>query len=241
MLRLKPCALLAVFASIVIYALAMQAQSGPLEVHSPDSQITLRFAVVPKKGQASSAGQLVYSVDFRGKPILGNSALSLKLANQPLLGTAVRITSSTPGSGVDDYTLLAGKTSAVHDAYNDVTVQMMEAASPDRKFAIDARVYNNAVAFRYQVPKQAALSGYQLMQEDTQFNLSGDATAWALRLPNYQSAYEGEYLRQTVSALSGQGGVPSHILTGAPMLLHLPGVGWAAVTEAGLEGNSSRP
>ena len=239
MLRLKSCARLAVSVNLALCALAMQAQSGPLEVRSPDSRITLRFAVVPGKGQASSAGRLVYSVDFRGKPVLDNSALSLKLAHQPPLGTAVRITSSTPGSGVDHYTLLAGKTSAVHDAYNDLTVQVMEAASPDRKFAIEARVYNSAVAFRYQVPKQAALAGYRLMQEDTQFHLSGDATAWALRLPNFQSGYEAEYLRQTVSALSSEGGVPSHILTGAPMLLHLPGVAWAAVTEADLEGNSA--
>jgi len=36
-----------------------------------------------------------------------------------------------------------------------------------------------------------------------------DADAWALRLPNYQSAYESEYVPQVLSALSNQGGVSS--------------------------------
>src|SRR4029079_10251522 len=61
----------------------------------------------------------------------------------------------------------------------------------------------------------------------------------ALRLPNYQSAYESEYVPAALSALSNQGGVASHILNGAPMLMHLPGIAWAAVAEAYLEGNAA--
>ncbi|MHB1857566.1 MAG: glycoside hydrolase family 97 protein [Acidobacteriaceae bacterium] len=239
MLKLKVRALFAMSALVVFGSVPGLAQSGPPVVSSPDHRITLRFAVVPGKGPASGEGQLVYSVTFRGKPVLEDSALSLKLANQPPLGTAVHIASSTAGSGVDDYALLAGKTSAVQDAYNDVTVRVAEGASPGRNFAVEARVYNSAVAFRYQVPQQAALARYQLTQEDTEFHLSDDATAWAIRLPNYQTPYEGEYMRQTVSALSNEGGERSDILNGAPMLLHLPGVAWAAICEADTEGNSA--
>jgi alpha-glucosidase len=66
-----------------------------------------------------------------------------------------------------------------------------------------------------------------------------DADAWALRLPNYQSGYESEYVPQVLSALSNQGGVSSYILNGAPMLLHMPSLAWAAVGEADLEGNAA--
>ncbi len=239
MVRGKPYVLCAVSVLALLGVSLARAQSGPIEVSSPDHRIILRFAVVPGKGQASGEGQLMYSVVFRGKPVFENSALRLELANQPPLGAAVHITGSTPGSGVDDYTQLAGKTSAVHDAYNDVTVQVAEGASPGRKFAMEARVYNNAVAFRYQVPQQAALNRYQLTREDTEFRPSTDAIAWALRLPNYQNGYEAEYLPLALSGLSNQGGVSSYILCGAPMLLHVPGVAWAAISEADLEGNSA--
>ena len=215
------------------------AQTSPMEVSSPDHGITMRFAVKPDKDVAGPDGQLTYSIEFKGKQVFEESALKLELANQPPLGSAIHITGTTPGSGVDDYTLLAGKTSAVHDAYNSLTVHAAEGASPGRNFDVEARLYNSGVAFRYHVPEQAALPRYQLTQEDTDFRPVMDADAWALRRPNYQSAYESEYVPAALSALSNQGGVASHILNGAPMLMHMPGVAWAAVGEADLEGNAA--
>lgn len=220
-------------------SVAVRAQEEPVEVSSPDHQIVLAFKVQPGKQSAGTGGQLVYSVTFHQKRIFEESGLSLELANQQPLGRAVHIASATPASGVDDYSLLAGKTSAVHDPYNSLTLRVKEDGDPGRIFEIEARVYNSGLAFRYHVPAQPGLSRYQLTQEDTEFRPVMDADAWALRLPNYQSGYESEYVPQVLSALSNQGGVSSYILNGAPMLLHLPGLAWAAVGEADLEGNAA--
>ena len=240
MLRSKHSAWCLVPLLVFSGTIVSRAQSNPLEVSSPDHRISLRFSVQPGKGQeAGQDGQLVYSITFHGKQVFENSALRLELANQQPLGAAVHIAGSTPGSGVDDYTLLAGKASHIHDAYNSLTVRAVESANPGREFDIEARVYNGAVAFRYHVPEQAALSRYQLTQEDTEFRPVMDASVWALRLPNYQSAYESEYVPSVLSALSNQGGVASYILNGAPMLMHMPGVAWIAVGEADLEGNAA--
>jgi alpha-glucosidase len=222
--------------------LAVQAQSNSLEVSSPDHQIALDFNVQRRSSNNQAAepgGQLVYAVTFHQKKIFEDSALRLELADQAPLGAEVHIVSTTRGSGADDYTMLAGKTSSVHDPYRSLVVQAREASSPGRVIEIEARVYNSGVAFRYHLPAQPALSRYQLTQEDTEFRPVMDADAWALRLPNYQSAYESEYVPQVLSALSNQGGVSSHILNGAPMLLHMPGLAWAAVGEADLEGNAA--
>jgi alpha-glucosidase len=220
-------------------SLAAHGQPSTVEISSPDHRIILHFGVKPGKGLTSGDGQLVYSIDFRGKQMFEGSALGLELANQSSLGSQVHFTGSTPGSGVDQYKLLAGKTSEVRDAYNDLTVDVAEGAASGREFSIQARVYNDAVAFRYHVPEQAGLSRYQLTQEDTEFRPTTDAIAWTLRLPNYQSGYESEYTQQALSALSNQGGVSSYILNGSPVLLHLSGVAWAAVGEADLEGNAA--
>ncbi|HEX4286137.1 MAG TPA: glycoside hydrolase family 97 protein [Terracidiphilus sp.] len=225
--------------SAVAFGAASFAQSTPPDVVSPDHRISLHFSVRPPKDQKAQDGRLLYAISFNGKPAFEDAALGLELANQPPLGAAIHIAGAINGSGVDDYTLLAGKASAIHDAYNSLTVRAVESATPRREFDIEARVYNGAVAFRYHVPEQAALPRYQLIQEDTEFRPVTDAPAWALRLPNYQSAYESEYVPQALSALSNQGGVESHILSGAPMLMHLPGVAWAAVAEAYLEGNAA--
>jgi alpha-glucosidase len=220
---------------------AVHAQSNSMRVGSPNDQIVLDFSVQPgtNKQAAEPDGQLVYSVTFHQKKIFEDSALRLELANQAPLGAAVHIAGATPSSGADDYSLIAGKTSAVHDAYNSLTLQVRESSSSGRVFEIEARVYNSGLAFRYRVPAQPALSQYQLTQEDTEFRPVMDADAWALRLPNYQSGYESEYVPQVLSALSNQGGISSYILNGAPMLLHMPGLAWAAVGEADLEGNAA--
>ncbi|MGB6193332.1 MAG: glycoside hydrolase family 97 protein [Terracidiphilus sp.] len=234
-----------------VSASASRAQSHPAEVSSPDHQITLRFGVQTGKTQAGGQeagqdGQLVYSVFFHEKQVFENSALALELAGQAgqaRLGAAVHIEGATPGSGVDDYAMFTGKTAAIHDAYNSLTIHAAESASLGRAlgrtFDVEARVYNGAIAFRYHVPQQAALSRYELVQEDTEFRPVMDASVWALELPNYESAYESEYVPLSLSALSNQGGVASHVLNGAPMLMHLPGIAWAAVGEAYLEGNAA--
>jgi alpha-glucosidase len=239
MLHEKLPALAFLFSLGLLRAFPVQGQTGPLEVTSPDHRIVLRFSVKAASGSRTGEGQLIYSIDFRGKPMFEDSALRMELANQPPLGDKVHITGRTAGSGIDQYKLLIGKTSDVHDGYNTLAVEIEEGAPSGRKFSIEARVYNDTVAFRYRVPQQPALDRYQLTQEDTEFRPVSDATSWTLRLPNYQSGYESEYTQQMLSALSNQGGVSSYILNGSPTLLHLPGIAWAAVGEAGLEGNAA--
>lgn len=115
-----------------------------MQICSPDHRTTLHFAIKPVKGASSGDGQLVYSIDFRGKRMFEDSSLGIELARKPTLGAAVHIASSTPGSGVDQYRLLTGKKSDVHDAYNNLVVAVAESANPGRKFSVEARVYNDA-------------------------------------------------------------------------------------------------
>jgi alpha-glucosidase len=121
------------------------AQSSPVEVSSPNHQIAVRFSVQAgnDKQAGGSDGQLVYVVTFHGKRVFEDSALRLELENQAPLGTNVHIARATTGSGADDYRLLAGKTSAVHDSYNSLTLQARESSSQGRVFEIEARVYDS--------------------------------------------------------------------------------------------------
>jgi alpha-glucosidase len=130
------------------------AQSSPVEVNSPDRQIAVHFSVQTGKQATGPDGQLVYAVTFHGKQVFEDSALRLEFENQTPLGASVHISTSTTGSGVDDYSLLAGKTSAVHDPYNSLTLQVRESAGSGRTFEIETRAYNSGLAFRYHVPEQ---------------------------------------------------------------------------------------
>ena len=206
---------------------------------SPDGQIVMRFDTVGAQGARGGEGRLVYSLAFRGKPVMDDSRLALELDGHPPLGASVHIGSAEASSGVDDYAMQFQKVSHVHDAYNSLVLHVAEAAAPGRSMNIEARAYNNGVAFRYVLPQQSAIDSVRLRQEDTEFRLHTDATNWLLALPNYRSSYESEYVKLPTSALSNQGGVPSHFLIGLPLLMHEPGTAWVSLTEADIEGSSS--
>lgn len=218
------------------YALA---QTAPLLLTSPNQQLVMHFGVQPAKDASSEDGKLIYSLSFRGKPILDDSGLALELDDQTPLGNNVHIVNHDAAQGVDDYTLSNAKVSKVHDAYNSVTVHVQEGSAQHRSMTVEARAYNDGIAFRYLLPAQDSLKDLHLRQEDTEFRLSTDATNWALALPNYRSSYESEYVQLPTSALSNQGGVSSHFLIGLPLLMHEPGAAWLALMEADLEDNSA--
>jgi len=214
------------------------AAPGPVTLSSPDQRLVIQFATVAGKESSGASGKLVYSVTFRGKQLLDQSTLALELADQPTLGSNVQITDSTLGKGSDAYTLIAGKVGSVRDQYNSVQLRTIESGEPRRSLVIEARAYNDGVAFRYVLPEQDAIKELRLKQEDTEFRISTDATTWALALPNYRSSYESEYVKLPITAFSNQGGVSSSFLIGLPLLMHLPGTAWMTLTEADLEGNS---
>lgn len=213
------------------------AQTSIGTLSSPNGQLVLHFATEAVAG--TPGGRLVYSLSFRGKPILDHSGLALELAGQPPLGADVRAVRVTPGQGVDDYSLSDAKVSRVHDAYDSLAIDVAENRRTQRKMTIEARAYNDGIALRYVLPAQAAIPSLQLEQEDTEFRQSVDATNWALELPNYRSSYESEYVKLVTSAFSNQGGVSSHFLIGLPLLMHEPGRAWMALMEADPEGSTS--
>jgi len=215
-------------------------QVKPVDLLSPDKKLLIHFQTGNEDNKAGKEQQLYYSVAYNGKWLLKPSALSLDLKNYAPLGAAVQMVNVQYGATDETYHLLVGKASEVRNQYNAAALELEETAAPKRKLIIEARAYNDAVAFRYVVPEQESTrDSFQLKNEYTEFHFSTDATAYAQVLPHYKSMYESEYLKLPVSAFSNQGGVKSSILIGLPMMAEVPGAGWLAIAEADLQGYSS--
>jgi alpha-glucosidase len=218
---------------LAFLALAAAAGAEPVVLRSPDGRVEIAFDAVAKDGGTGTP--LTYSVSFRGHPLLEASALRLDLQGQRPLGTDVRIVSAATSTVDETYRPVTGKTSQVRNHAHALRLDLEETVSdrlPARRLTIEARAYDDAVAFRYVVPEQGALRELRLAREGTEFRLAKDATTYALVLPNDHSMYESEFLKLPASAFSNQGGVSSTALIGCPLLLDMPGVAWAAITEA---------
>ena len=218
--------------------LALGSRAFAATLSSPDGRLVFTIETTAAEGN-SSPQRLVYEVAFRGKPVIQQSALQLDLEGQPPLGGDVRIVNTSASTVDQTFRLVTGKASEVRDHYNALRVDLEENGGMGRKLTMEARAYDDAVAFRYVVPEQKALSQFRLTREGTEFRVAKDATTYALVLPNFRSGYESEYLKLSISAFSNQGGVASKILIGLPLLMELPGVAWVGIAEADLRDYSS--
>ncbi len=206
---------------------------------SPNEQLVISFESLPASSGSLEAGQLVYSVAYHGKPLIVQSALELHLAGARPLGANVRILGQTASQKDETYRLVTGKTSVVRNHYNALRLEVEETAGLHRTLDIDARAYDDAVAFRYIVPDQRSIREFRLQNERTEFRISKDATTYALVLPHYRTMYESEFIKLPASAFANANGLSRKVLIGLPLLMDVPGVGWIAITEADMRGYSA--
>jgi len=252
-MKIKRCKLIIALPIIVISTcFRVGSQEKDVSLYSPDGQLKISFRTVedrptlearPTANRPSDnipvADKLIYELSYQDKQVMEPSALGLELEGSRILGADVRITKFTFSEGEDKYTLTTGRTNDVSEKFKSVLLDIEEVRGEKRKMQIEARAYNEAVAFRYIVPEQPSITGYRLKSERTEYRLVKDAICYAQILPNFRSSYESEFYKMPVSGLANQGGVASYFLIGMPLLLDIWGVGWVAIMEAGLEGNAA--
>jgi alpha-glucosidase len=219
------------FALTAVSTVAAQAQPAPLQ--SPNGALEISIATLRGTSAEASGGQLSYKVTFRGKPVIEWSHLGLLEEGGGELGKAVRIESSRPSSQDETWTPVAGKASSIRNHYNSLAVQTVETGGAGHRLEVEARAYDDGVAFRYVVPEQPSLAEMRILNEATQFHFSKDAATFGLISRGFQTSNEDNYHELPL------GGLRPEYLLNLPLLLNLPGIAWVAVTEADIEDYSS--
>jgi alpha-glucosidase len=217
-----------VFCGFLLSAGDPAAQVGKAAVASPDGAIRALFMVVPGPDGAGG-GQLGYEVTYRGKTIIERSLLGFDLQNQPAIGGNLQVVAATNSRIDETYQIPAGKSNPVRNQCNVVFFDLKEAKAPGRKLTIEARAYNDGVAFRYILPDQPAVKEARIVNERTQFVLAADATTYPLVLRNFRTSWEDNYRTVPLSGLQ-----PESVI-GLPLLTEIPGVAFIAITEANID------
>jgi alpha-glucosidase len=222
-----------VFALVLLAALAAAAQAGPVVLTSPNGALEISIATVRGQSVQAAGGQLAYRVVFHGRPVLEWSNLGLILEGSPALGPAVRIESSQASSQDETWTAVQGKASRIRNHYNAVAVQTVETGAGGRRLVIEARAYDDGVAFRYAVPEQPSLKELRILNESTQFRFSKFANTFSLISRGFETSNEDDYHELTI------GGLHPEYLINLPVLVEAPGIAWVGLTEADIEDYSS--
>ena len=164
---------------------ASSALAQPLVLASPDGRVAAQVTM-------DSQNRPSFTLAFRGRQIIGQSALGLAFERYQSLAPGMAIEGSEVRSGVDSYPL-SGKASSVRDAYNEITVHFAETGGARRKLDVTFRAYNSGFAFRYKLPAQGDLRHVRLAGEVTEFAFPADYQCQGLNIGRYVSSHEGEF------------------------------------------------
>ncbi len=140
-----------------------------LTVDSPNGKIAFSLAV-------EDSGNLTYSVAQAGRQLVQPSDLGLTLTENIVLGDKVAVVDSGSVTTVDEtWNPIIGTDAVVRNHYNERTVSLVDG---EIKFDVIVRVFDDGVGIRYAVPDQDGLTDLSIIDERTEFHLTGDPKAF---------------------------------------------------------------
>ena len=171
----------------------MSAQDANLrKVSSPDGNVELSFNL--KDGHIP-----VYSLDYKGKPVVGESHLGFKLQDSGMYDWFE--ISDTATREIDEtWNPVWGEESQIRNHCNEMTVTLRQTSS-NRFMKICFRVFDDGMGLRYEFPDQKSMAYFVITDELTEFAMTGDHTAWWI--PGDYDTQEYDYTRSRLSEIRG--------------------------------------
>ncbi len=206
-------------------ALPVAAVAGGVGIPSPDGQLKVELSI---QARDAAPAQLTYSISRAGRPVIVASRLGVRLEDGTVLGRNCMLVDSKTTVIDSSFDQFPGKRRRVIDRANEVTLTLMEQGARPLEWRLVVRAYDDGIALRYRFPKQRGWQTLELAEEFTEFGFPDGSIATALPLSGFTTSHENRYERRPAGQL------PGNWLLGLPLLVELPGTGWAAVLEANL-------
>ncbi|MDR1010973.1 MAG: glycoside hydrolase family 97 protein [Opitutaceae bacterium] len=186
---------------------------------------------------AADNGAPVYRVEFGGRAVTQDASMGI-LADGVSFGAGSEVVSSGTARVVEKFPTRGNHREACV-AFNQLSISLKDRAS-GRDWRIEARMSDDAFAWRYIVPRGASdSSGTRVFGETSEFRPLQDCTVWLAERPNdwKLKSYAGFWMRaawKDLPRVSKAGPVQC-----PPLVAELPaGGGWLVFTEAGLRNYS---
>ncbi len=164
-----------IYSVLAVALMCISMTANAKSVKSPDKLYNLDFDV--------QVGELFYNVTYDGKTIISDSQLSLNLQDKTALSGNFEIVKTYRDSYSGSWKPVAGSKSVYPDNYNEMRVDLRETTGEKRSLTLVFRAYNEGVAFRYEVPKQAGLDGYTISAEKSEFKFTGNHNVFYSEYP----------------------------------------------------------
>ena len=160
---------------------------------SPDGNVVLSFSL-------KADGTPTYKITYKGKPVINESTLGFTLKKDEPLTNHFKVVSDSKSTFKETWKPVWGEEKEILNHYNELLVQLKQDKT-NRLMNIRFRVYNEGVGFRYEFPTQKELTYFVIAEENTQFAMTGDHTAWWI--PGDYDTQEYDYNESKLSEIRG--------------------------------------
>ena len=160
---------------------------------SPDGNVVLSFSL-------KADGTPTYKMTYKGKPVINESTLGFTLKKDEPLTNHFKVVSDSKSTFKETWKPVWGEEKEILNHYNELLVQLKQDKT-NRLINIRFRVYNEGVGFRYEFPTQKELTYFVIAEENTQFAMTGDHTAWWI--PGDYDTQEYDYNESKLSEIRG--------------------------------------
>jgi alpha-glucosidase len=184
--------------------------AAPVVVVSPNGKIAIEV-------QPDASGQLVWSVQRQGKPLLAPAPLGLTVDGKDL-GKSVTLGTPRTSEILEKYSTFGNHSEAVNQCHEAIIpVQCADGA----KYELDVRAFDDGAAVRSRVPL-----------DNNAHNIAGEATSWALpaNSPVWYARYDGSYENPCLSGTLES--LPVRTNLAPPMTFKVGDNLYVALTEA---------
>ncbi|HET6557839.1 MAG TPA: glycoside hydrolase family 97 catalytic domain-containing protein, partial [Prolixibacteraceae bacterium] len=183
-------------------------------------------SVVEAKVQVGD--QIIYSVNYKGKPVISQSVIRFEFRQAPPLGDEMTIVKTSVKDINETWTPVLKRKEKILNNCRELILQLQEKRFPRRLMNLVFRIYDDGVAFRTEFTGSGNSHEYVIAEERVEFNFTADHTCWAVNHGNYRSSQENEYFRRKLSDLNDQ------MVIGLPMTVKVADDCYAAITEANI-------
>jgi glucan 1,4-alpha-glucosidase len=181
------------FLSACLFVACSTKDAAILFVSSPNDKVSVEFNI-------DDNGQALYITTFKNEVVIDTSYLGFEFTNALPLKNNLKILNKQVSTFNDTWQMPWGEQLEVINHYNELKVELQESKSPNRKFNIVFRVYNDGIGFRYEFPEQPNFTEALIADEHTQFNLTQDyKTFW---IPGDWDIYEHLYSTTPLSEIN---------------------------------------
>ncbi len=187
---------LAVF---LLFSISLFAQT----IHSPNGKLALTFAL-------NTAGEPTYRLSFGKKEVVQPSRMAVIIKDAPSFSQGFMVVQVDSSVFDEPWVPVWGETKSIRNHYKELALTLKQAVADDRRLVIRFRLFDDGLGFRYEFPAQPSLNHFIVLDEKTEFDLTGDhKTFW---IPGDYDSNEFQYNTTKLSEVNGlAGGVANEI------------------------------